>query len=124
MLARLVSAKQIVVLCRNSKSYLFYAGKVYTRSADLGFDDVPQRQDSPYFPVWALVDVDYQDREPNLEDADVWPMQMSSPNPIRWKKWRKQHGAALLGMPLWTVRELTDGYVLGFLPCCSIGVRH
>jgi hypothetical protein len=58
-----------------------------------------------------------------LSSSNIWPIQTSSPNPTRWKHWRKQNGAALLEY------GGTDGkvcVVLSFChrsqPCCSIKV--
>ena len=122
MLARLISTRQVVVLCDNRRSYLFYAGTVYSRSAEFGFMNLPERQATRYFPVWALIDVDFENRGPNLASTNVWPIQASCPNPVLWHAWRKQHRAALLGMPLWSMEELMAGYVFTcslFLPCRS-----
>ena len=100
MLARLISARQVVALCDNNLSYLFYAGTVYSRPAEFGFTALPTHKETRYFPVWALIDLDFQEGGPQVGSANVWAIQTSSPNPIRWKSWRKQHRAALLGMPL------------------------
>ena len=110
MLARLISARQVVVLCDNNRCYLFYAGTVYSRPAEFGFVALPTHKESEDFPVWALIDLDFQERGPQVGSANVWAIQTSSPNPIRWKSWRKQHRAALLGMPLWSMEELMKGY--------------
>ena len=111
MLARLISSHQVVVLCDSHKAHLFYHNKVYTRPAQFAFEDLPTRKETRYFPIWALIDVDYEERGPHLASTDVWPIQTSSPNPIRWNSWLKQHGAVLLGMPVWTRQELIKGYV-------------
>ena len=125
MLARLIVAGQVVVLCDSKINYLFFDDTVYSRPAEFGFDNLPRRIKTAYFPVWALIDVDYKEGEPSLANTNVWPIQASPPNPIRWKSWRKQNGAALLGMPLWTRKEPVEGYVFSlppFLSCRSIGV--
>ena len=125
-LARLLSAHQVVLLCDNSELYLFFRRKVYNQSAESRIV-LPQSR----YPIWALIDVDYQDREPPYAltgSASVWPIQTSPPNPVRWKNWAKQTGAAILGMPLWTMEELIEGYVFSWFPlpvtCRSVGVRH
>jgi len=120
MLARLISADQVVLLCDSINTYLFYQGRVYTRLTQFGIGSLPKHQEIPYCPVWALIDVDFNDRGPPLSStSNVWPIQASSPNPIRWKSWQKQYGAAELGMPLWNEEELMAGYVFSlfsFLP--------
>jgi len=123
MLAFLISARQVVILCNSKKIYLFYRGQVYSRPTSGSFYDLPKRGTS-YFPIWTLIDVDYGDGGPPLDsDQNVWPIQASSPNRIRWKSWRKQNRAALLGMPLWSMDELMKGYVFSFWPCRLMEVR-
>ena len=112
MLARLFSAHQVALLCDSLNLYLFYRGAVYRRSATFGFLDLPRNPNRRYCPIFAFIDVDYGDRGPYLNRvANVWPIQASSPNPIRWKSWVKQHKAAVLGMPLWSTEELIKGCV-------------
>lgn len=122
MLAWLISAHQVILLCTTSETYLFFDGKVHFRQTSSGFGGLPTHQKASYFPIWALVDVDFKDRGPPfMSSTNVWPMQVSSPNPIRWKDWRKQFEGALLGMPVWSVEELLAGYVFyfPFLPWVS-----
>ena len=112
MLARLFSAQQVVLLCDGPEAYLFYCGKVYSRSAKLGFHNLPKNPNRRYCPIPALIDVGYEGRGPPLNRiANVWPIQASSPKPDRWQHWVKQNGAATLGMPLWSTEELMRGYV-------------
>jgi len=109
MLARLISAKQIVVLCNSTKVLLFYCGRVYSQEASLGFRGLPINQhNAQYCPIWALVDS--RKGGPNIiRSSNIWPIQTSSPNPDRWKEWRKQNGAVVLGMPLWDTDDLVKG---------------
>ena len=113
MLAWLISANQVVVLCDSSEAHLFYHGQVYFRQAKAGFKGLPRQ--NGYYPVWTLIDVDYRDRGPDIPtDSRIWPFQTTSPNLDRWKAWSKQSGATLLGMPLWNVEELMAGYAFSF----------
>jgi len=117
MLARLFSVHQVALLCDSTWAYLFYRGKVYRRPAIYGFWDLPENAKRLYSPVLALIDVKYKDYGPDLErNAEVWPIQVSSPNPARWERWVGQNGAATLGMPLWSTEELMGGYVLACSP--------
>ena len=110
MLAWLISANQVVVLCDSSEAHLFYRGEVYFRPAKAGFKGLP-RKDEGYYPVWTLIDVDYRNEGPDIPtDSRIWPIQTTSPNLNRWKGWSKQNGATLLGMPMWNVEELMKGY--------------
>ena len=127
MLARLISAHQVVLLCGNAKIHLFYRGQVYYQPAESDFTLPRSLYDHP---IWSLIDVDFKDREPPESITgirSVWPIQTSSPNPVRWKYWSKQAEAAILGMPLWTMEELVKGYVFNLFPlpvtCRSIGRR-
>ena len=112
MLARLISAGQVVALCGSLNIYLFYQGQVYVRLTQFGTRGLPEHQ-GMYCPVWILIDVDFNDRGPPLSStSNAWPIQVSSPNPVRWKSWLKQCRGAKLGMPLWNMEELVAGYVL------------
>lgn len=114
MTARLIAARQIVVLCDNQHVRLFYHGRVYIRSAKAGFKHLPEHLTEPYFPMWGLIDVD---SEPRIRGgSDIWPIHSSSPEPVQWRAWKKQDGAALLGMPLWGMDELMQGCAV--LPFC------
>ena len=117
MFARLISAGQVVLLCDNSDTHLFYRGSVYFRPTEPhGFQNIPTHNKG-YYPVWTLIDFDSQDREPPLTSSTgVWPVQASSPNSIRFKSWRRQNGATLLGMPVWSMEDLVEGYVFSPLP--------
>ena len=100
MLVWLLSARQVVLLCDSSVVFLFYRCQVYSRSLKSGFDDLPTRLGTSYCPVWALIDTDDNDRGPPFTShSNIWPIQTSSPNSVRWKSWSKQNRAATLGMP-------------------------
>lgn len=113
MLARLIATRQVVLLCNNSSAHLFYCGQVYRRPMDVTvFERLPTHKNIEYCPILALIDVDYNNRGPPITDSsNIWPIQTSSPNPVRWKAWSKQNKAAMLGMPLWSIDELAEGYV-------------
>jgi len=124
-LARLISHRQVVLLCDITKAFLFYHGKVYSRPTQYGFGDLPIHQEATYCPIWALLDVDYQDQGPPITArANIWPIQASYPNPIQWKSWRKQYNAALLGMPLWKMDDLMEGYVFSVFSPSAINSSH
>ena len=111
ILAWLLSDGQVVLLCDNDQTYLFYRGKVYFRPTHIGFTDLPVHRTAPNRSIWAPIDVDYLDRGPPIRSATVvWPIQAASPNPIRWSSWHKQLNAALWGAPLWSLEELIEGY--------------
>ena len=112
MLARLISAEQVVLLYTTSEVLLFYQEMVYMREWP-SFSCVPMHQLDPLFYAWALVDADSTAQGPPINsDHAIWPIQASSPQPIRWKAWSKQRSAVVLGMPLWNMEELKQGYVL------------
>jgi hypothetical protein len=125
MLARLISARQVVLLCDNSDTYLFYRGSVHSRPTEPnGFKNIPTRNKG-YYPVWTLVDFDPQDREPPLiRSTGVSPVQASSPNPIRFQSWAKKNGAALLRIPVWSVDDLVAGYDFSQLPLSAVDLRR
>jgi len=113
LLAWLLSDGQVVLLCNNDQSYLFYRDKVYNRKTSLGFLHLPVHIMAPNRTIWTVIDVDYLNGGPPIRsDPIAWPIQASSPVPIRWKSWHKQLKAALWGMPLWSLEELIEGYAL------------
>jgi hypothetical protein len=125
MLARLASAYQVVLLCDISDVFLFYRGKVYFRPDSSGFRNLPESQGKTYCPVWALIDVDFRETGPRFTgSSNIWPIQTSSPNPNRWKLWREQLGAPLLGMPLWSMEELMKGYAFSLFSLSAIDPGH
>ena len=125
MLAQLVSAHQVVLYYSPNRIVLFYRGEVYTRSSQYGFDDLPRHPEVSYCPVWTFIDMDYLDGPPPMTpESKVWPIQASSPIPSRWKSWRKQTGAALLGMPLWNMEELVMRYVFALFPLFATDPGH
>jgi len=124
LLVQLLSLGQVVLLCDSDEALLFYHGQVYSRSAKDAFRDLPTNRE--YFPVWTLIEADRMKDGPSISlNFDIWAIQASSLHPNRYKSWRKQTGAALLGMPLWSKRELKEGCVFNFPgPAMSIGTCH
>ena len=109
MLARLILAGQSILLSTQSRLYLFHEGEVHRRAA-VDFAYIPTHKLDEQFTMWTLIDSGTT--QPPIENwCLIWPIQVSSPDPIRWKIWRKQRSAALLGMPLWNIVELEEGYV-------------
>ena len=123
MLAWLLSAQQVVLLCNNDLTYLFYSGGVYSRPTAPAFMYLPVHQGEPDRSVWVVIDVDSSDHGPPVTgDLTVWPIQASSPKSIRWRIWRKQlPRTALWGMPLWNRKELLEGYAFSTFYLSSRG---
>ena len=114
MLARLISANQVILLSTGSTLFLFYQNEVHKRETTY-FTCLPTHQINQDYPIWTLINVDALRQAPLIDSTHmIWPIQASSPNPSRWKTWSKQRNAAELGMPLWDVDELMAGYVLVF----------
>jgi hypothetical protein len=125
LLARLISARQVVLLHNISKVYLFYRGQVYSRLEVSGLKNLPKRLETGYYPLWLLIDVDTRGQEPIIPGGpELWPIQACSPNHLQWKPWKKQFGAAEWGMPLWDMEELMEGYVSGLFPLPTIDPSH
>ena len=83
MLACLISA-QVVLQYTVSMVRLFFDGKVYSRPASRGLEGLPVHRNAPYSPIWALIDMDLKKQEPPVDpETNVWPIQASSPDPIR-----------------------------------------
>ncbi|KAF9779812.1 hypothetical protein BJ322DRAFT_1086617 [Thelephora terrestris] len=109
MLVRLLSARQVVLLYEKSGIYLFYLGQVYF-SAARNFGHLPEHRTKGFCPVWALIDADLEAQEPPIRaHSNIWPIQASPPDPIRWKVWVRQNHASILGMPKWNMEELVKG---------------
>ena len=123
MLVRLMAADQIVLLLNASGLRLFYHGKVYLRPAIHGFSGIPEH--NTRYPIWTLVDVDSWEEGPPLDpNLDIWPIQASDPDPRKFASWVKKYGAILLGMPLWNMEELIEGYVFSRLSLSAINPGH
>ena len=124
MLAWLITFHQVVVLADAPNLYLFYQGQVYHQPMLSGFMNLPEFVGPQYYPIWALVDLDFQKTRATLitGSAKIWPIQAASPNPAQWESWFKQYGATRLGMPAgWTRQELIFGYVRSpFLPSIPV----
>jgi len=109
MLVRLISAHQVIVQFNGVVTTLFKAGEVYTHQGS-GFAYIPVPREQSVITVWALIDVDWGETgAPLTEDLLIWPIQVSSPKPVRWRSWSKQFRAAIWGLPLWTLEELVYG---------------
>jgi hypothetical protein len=125
VLARLLSARQVVLLCTSKEIHLFYRGEVYFRPTASSFEELPERLGSEYYPIWTLIDVDFKKEESVIpEGANIWPIQASSPNSSRWKVWQNHFGAAVWGMPLWNMEELIKGYVFGLFSLSAVDPGH
>ena len=113
LLPQLLSVRQVILLYNTTETYLFYRGQAYSRPTGFGLKYFPTRAIKRYYcPIWALIDMDCTGRRPPINKSlNIWPIQASSPNPARWKLWKKQYNATLFGMPLWTMEELIAGYV-------------
>ena len=122
MLARLILERQVVLLCGPNVIYLFFRGKVYSQPTRSGFTSLPNRkleENIPYYPIWTLIDMDFKAEGPPIaRESDIWPVQATSPNPVRFKDWLKQYNARVLGLPLWNMEELMEGYVLSHSNFC------
>ena len=114
---RLISARQVVLMCLASVVYVFYQGQVYSRPVTSDyFYNLPVLKEAGYYPLWTLIDMGAKEEEPPLnKNIRVWPIQVAPPNPVRFKSWRRRYGAPLLGMPLWNMEELMQGYVFSWL---------
>lgn len=112
MLARLISAKQVVLLFTGSTLLLFFRGTVYERKSAC-FSNLPRHQKSRRFHIWTLINADALSQAPLIDSPQtIWPVQACSPEPILWKAWSKQRGAVVMGMPVCSRAELLAGYGL------------
>jgi len=59
-----------------------------------------------------------------MDDLNLWPIQASFPDPVRWKAWRKQLRGALYGMPLWNTEDLVKGYVFSLFSLSAPNPEH
>ena len=123
MLMRLMAADQVVLLLNASGLRLFYHGKVYLRPAIHGFSGIP-RHNKKYH-IWTLIDVDSEEKGPPLDpNLTIWPIQASSPNSRRFAAWIEHYESVVLGMPLWNMEELVEGYVFSRLFLSVIDPGH
>jgi len=94
--------------------FLFYHNAVYRASiAALSQYDFPHpypAQSSSNVFIWSLFDI-REPKEPSLflVTPPCFPVQSTSPDPIRYKIWDKEYMPLLTGLPLWTRDELVQG---------------
>lgn len=126
MLVRLLSTGQVVLLSDAIAVHLFYRGEVYFRPATSDrFLDLPAFKRNQYYPIWGLINSDLDWQGPPLsEHCNVWPVQATSPIPVRFSAWRKQQAPTMLGMPLWDIKELIEAYVFSWLSPSGIDPSH
>jgi len=61
---------------------------------------------------------------PIVQILEIWPIQAPFPKPSQWEGWHKQSSATLLGVPLWSVEELTTGYVFALFSLPATDPSH
>ena len=112
LLVWLLSANQVAIWCDPDSIYLFYHGVVYSRPTASRFVNLPRHNTSDYYPIWAPIDMDSEKKEPPVRpNHAIWPVQASSPNPVRWEIWFKYLNGSKLGMPQWNRADLARAYV-------------
>ncbi|KAF9062075.1 hypothetical protein BDP27DRAFT_1369120 [Rhodocollybia butyracea] len=104
---------------RHSEMILFYDGKLYYPKSQQDFHPHDLPQPSQYKtgkrpPVWFLVDVEANEPRQLVEamPANVFIVQTSSPNPMRFEKWLKLKKPIVIGLGLWTPKLLREGWSL------------
>ena len=121
LLVRLLQRKQVVLFSPDGESvFLFYHREVYTVRMEAIYGDVlPYPKSSSNVFIWSLFDI-YGPKEPKkvLVNRPCLPVQVASPNPIRYKIWRKERIPLLTGLPLWTRDELMQGCVFSITHFC------
>ena len=114
LLVRLLQQKQVILFSPDGEEvFLFYHNEVYTlRMEALSAYMLPQPIFSDVF-IWSLFDI-REAREPKkfLVNYPCFPVQVTSPNPIRYKVWDKERMPLRTGLPLWTRDELAQGCVV------------
>jgi len=129
LLVRLLQRKQVVLFSPDGKMvYLCYHTEIYTVSMEalaapgVGVS-LPNPISSSNVFIWSLFDIrERKEPESFLVTRPCFPVQTTSPDPIRYRTWDKERIPLLTGLPLWTRDELAQGYVLlitHFCPCLS-----
>ena len=120
LLAQLISTGEVVLFCNSVRILLFFCGKLYRRLTISGFECLPKPPLGTKHSIWTLIDLGDPKGPPVTASQDIWPVQTSSPNPIRWVNWVKEYNAPMLGMGLWSIEELKQGFVLAYSPLLLI----
>lgn len=117
-LVSLLRRKYVVAYTTGKVCYLFFFGIVYEAPVQNLRMPIPGESAACRF-IWTLIDMDTLAEPPTelttaKNGPDVFPLQVASPNPVRYKGWRKQRGGGglFLGMPLWDQKELSEGSVM------------
>lgn len=112
LLVRLLNMKQVVLLhALRDSPLLFYHGTVYNgKNAQIFTLPTPPSHLESHPFIWSLLDLGMPDDAPGLavDPSVCFPVQTSSPNPLRYKLWRKERGALYTGFPLWDPEELRN----------------
>lgn len=119
MLICLITLRKTVVFRVEMETRLFYQNEVYTLPPLYNLRPLANHINDV---VWCLIDNDPEKTCPpnNLVVACnyLFPIQVSSPNRNRYDVWTKQCTATILGMPLWSKKDLEAGRVIA-LPLTS-----
>lgn len=116
LLARLLSERQAVLYCfwSQSEAYLFHHNQVYRRLGPIQhcFNYLPESTTGTHI-LWTLMNAEDGTSGPLPINPRhrIWPIQLSSPNPVQYKVWCKHFNAAQWVTRIWTEEELWAGYV-------------
>lgn len=72
--------------------------------------DLPRPKSWQIF-LWSLIDKPVEDARSYIVMRPCFPVQTTSPNPLRYKVWLKDNNPMFTALPLWTREELARGYV-------------
>lgn len=118
-LARLIQMKtEVIMFTFEGDVYLFLGEAVFIAGQDRPLI-LPEEVTGKL--IISLIDTDATIMQPpNLATASrVFPVHATSPNPDRYRFWAKSRHAVIVGMPLWTVHEIQNGYVDLVITCVT-----
>ncbi|EJD07138.1 uncharacterized protein FOMMEDRAFT_152496 [Fomitiporia mediterranea MF3/22] len=97
-----------VLFYHNDVSRYFFEGRVY-----VAVRQNPILIEHPNIFTWSLIDSDLHAAPPPSYlvkgSVNLFPVQASSPNEVRYRYWLKQRQGYIWGMPSWTFEELMEG---------------
>lgn len=111
LLRVLLSIGQPVLLALPSNNYLFFGDGVYTMPTPVDLQSLPQPTNGPRA-LWALLDVPRAVQPPfDLENRAIFPVCVAASPFGSEGHWTSARGGLRVGMPLWSVDELSTRYV-------------
>lgn len=112
LLVRLLQRRQVILFTlATGESFLFHNNGVYRADRTPSLHNLPIPEVGSHVFIWSLFEARTEEVALSAALGSIrFPVQVASPRPQCYSRWRKERGARLTGLPLWTPEELRRGY--------------